>query len=499
MPDDITTVDLRAGWWRRALLLLPVLLALTGVWYAARWCVANTVAVWAPDPAAAQAATRIAPDDPLTHLALAELGARSLLPEQLPAAVRQYELAASLSPNDYRLWLKLGRARSLAGDPDGAEAAFRRAVELAPTYADPRWFLGNHLLRQGREAEGFAELQRAAEGNPARYRAQVIDAAWQLYEGDVESVLRAMGDDASTRAALVDFMLARGRLDDALRLWRGLTSRALGDGAEAVGDLGGRLQRALFAGKRFQDVLEMERDLAAARADGEGGTKQLPQAESVLNGGFEGPVGPPGKSFFGWQVVTQPQSQLNLDERQRRGGGRSLRVVFDAPDPLDFRSVSQFVVVEPRTRYRLEFYARTEGLQTVSAPVAEVLDAADPARPLATSAALPQGTSDWQLAALNFATGPETQAVTIRFNREPCPAPVCPIFGKVWYDDFTLQRLGGDNGRSARIRRDGEAGGSPAERAAGRSWRSAVGAHGRQPLRRSHALPRAHSLDARLR
>jgi hypothetical protein len=44
---------------------------------------------------------------------------------------------------------------------------------------------------------------------------------------------------------------------------------------------------------------------------------------------------------------------------------------------------------------------------------------------------------------LSFKTGDKTEAVTIRIARPSCgtdEAPVCPIFGSVWYDDFSLQR-----------------------------------------------------------
>ena len=34
------------------------------------------------------------------------------------------------------------------------------------------------------------------------------------------------------------------------------------------------------------------------------------------------------------------------------------------------------------------------------------------------------------------------EAILIRFTRTPCTDAVCPIFGKVWYDDFNLQRFG---------------------------------------------------------
>ena len=64
----------------------------------------------------------------------------------------------SLSPYDYRFWMSLGTAYDQDGDAAKAEAALRRAVALAPSYAYPHWYLGNLLLRNGHYDEAFAEI-----------------------------------------------------------------------------------------------------------------------------------------------------------------------------------------------------------------------------------------------------------------------------------------------------------------------------------------------------
>ena len=53
------------------------------------------------------------------------------------------------------------------GDIAGAIAEARRAIELAPDFADARSYLGSTLVtRQGRYADGLAELERAREAAP---------------------------------------------------------------------------------------------------------------------------------------------------------------------------------------------------------------------------------------------------------------------------------------------------------------------------------------------
>src|SRR5205085_5765135 len=127
-----------------------------------------------------------------------------------------------LAPNDYMIWTELGRARATAGDMEGGVAALRRAVALAPNYAEQRWHLGNVLLRAGRTDEAFAELRRAGDADPDKYRPQVFNLAWQLYGPEMERVLDAVGKTPEVRGYLVGVLVGRGRLDDALKIWTGL-------------------------------------------------------------------------------------------------------------------------------------------------------------------------------------------------------------------------------------------------------------------------------------
>lgn len=434
MKDQVTTVELRAVW-ARVLLLVPLVLVVFGVWFGMRWCIANTMAEWLPDIGAAQAAARLAPDDPQAHFTIARLRERSFLPEELPEAARQYEEAARLSPNDFRLFMELGRVRGLIGDTRGGEQALRRAAELAPNYPEPRWYLGNLLLRQGRIEEAFAELRRAGDASPEKFRPQVLEMSWRYYDADIPSVLRAVGDSSGARGQLMDYLINQKRLDDARQLWQGFNA----DERQPLRATGEKLMLRFLEAKRFHDVLAMHTELSVVD-----GTPTSAARERLMNGGFESAVGAPGTSPFEWQVVPLAGVQMGLDERVRQEGTRSLRLALNSSGTLNFRNISQLVAVEPGTRYRLEYYVRTEDLKGAATLAVEIVDPAQPERVLAASEPLRIGTTgDWQASALDFTTGAQAQALTLRVVSLPCPAATCPIFGKVWYDNFNLQRFSG--------------------------------------------------------
>src|SRR6266851_680002 len=95
----------------------------------------------------------------------------------------EFQRAAQLRPRDYYLWMLLGVTSDQSGDQEGALRALRQAVALAPSYARPRWQLGNVLLRMGQLDQAFVELRQAAQSNPSLWP-NVDDLAWGAYGRD---------------------------------------------------------------------------------------------------------------------------------------------------------------------------------------------------------------------------------------------------------------------------------------------------------------------------
>lgn len=438
MQDQLKIINLRATA-LRLLLIVPVMLVLVGTWFALRWYTGNTVADYVPEVEdggleTARSAMSLAPDDPLTHFILAELEMKSLSHEQLGQAVREYEEAVRLSPNDYRLWMALGQAREQAGDPAGAEKDLRHAVELAPSYAYPRWYLGNLLLRTGHEQEAFAELRRAGNAYP-EMRTQVFNLAAQFYSQDAEAMTRAVGESAEERGQLALYFVGRGRVDEALKLWSGLSAAERRE-QRAVGL---ELMKAALSAKHFRTALEIERAIAEDGA-------AIPQVGEMMNGGFEETSARSDSEGYGWQLKSAQQAQVTIDSVKHHQGAHSLRIVFNARERLEFNNASQLIIVDPSTQYRLECYVRTEDLQSETTPSVMVMDGAD-GSVIASSAPAPADQNEWQPVTISFKTSAKTEGVIVRIYRATCAENAqCPIFGTVWYDDFNLGRASGNAG-----------------------------------------------------
>ncbi len=419
----------------RFLLLLPVLLAIFASWFAVRWYVANVVAEYAESDQRgmdmARLAERWAPSDPFTHWRVGAMEEQVFSADNLADAVREYQQAIMLSPYDYRYWMELGGGLEAAGDRAGSERALRRAVELAPAYAQPRWFLGNVLLREGKLDEAFSQLVIAAAAD-TQMRPQVLNLAWQVFGGDVDVIARTACPSPDLRVQFATYLTAQKRFDDAIRMWSSLSA----NDRAAQRDPGNELKQSLINAKQFHAALQVMRDIEPEAAD-------WAVSGQFWNGGFEKRVPLGSTMSFHWNITSRPQAQIGIDAEEPHGGRGSLRLAFSVSTKLDDISVSQTVVVEPNSQYRLECYFRTRTLNSGSTPQITILDATDNTI-LAQSPPLPTGTNNWERVTIDFKTKPKSDGVTIGISRAPCEEKqLCPIFGYVWYDDFNLQRIGG--------------------------------------------------------
>ena len=451
--DQIKLIDVRTPL-VRGLLVVVLALVLFGTWKASRWYLGNAIADFAPSAEeggleTTRYALSLAPGDPLVYWGAANLEKASLEPGRMPEAVRLYEEAVRRSPNDYRYWQDLGLVREQSGDAAGGERALRRAIELAPAYARPRWYLGNLLLRSGRTDEAFAELRRASDANPSVMRPLVFSAAWSVYDKDVKAIESVVGVGGESRAQLASYLAANDRADDAVRLWTSLNPNEKVEQRK----IGEAVMRSLYDKKHYRAAQTIARDIGIESADGPG---------SFANGGFESSISTAGTSLFGWQITPVAQTEVTLDASQHHSGNRSLRVVFSGFQKAAYYNIGQTVVVEPSTHYRFEGFVKTQDLQSAGTPLIEIANTLD-GKVIGTSTPFPLGPNDWQPVSIDFTTPDNTEGIHVRTNRAFC-GDVCPIFGIIWYDDFNLQNLGSGIGPGKDTRAGRDTAGVPATR-----------------------------------
>ena len=169
-------------------LFVMLLIAIVFGWFAIRWQLGNMLAelTTPADPNAkdiAHLAQSFAPGDPLPTWLVASTEKDVFTPEKIQSSLQKFEETVRLAPNDYRWWVELGRAREQSATPESAEAAYKRAVEIAPNYTYPHWQLGNFYLRQNRSEEAFLRTEKSGTEQSAFSPAGLFDCVGFLRKG----------------------------------------------------------------------------------------------------------------------------------------------------------------------------------------------------------------------------------------------------------------------------------------------------------------------------
>jgi tetratricopeptide (TPR) repeat protein len=361
----------------------------------------------------ADEAVLIGPSDPEAHRARATILNRLQMPGE---AVKSLETAATLRYRDDYLWIELGNTKEELGNTEGALAAMDQAVRWATYYAHTHWQRGNLLLRMGQPVDAFAALRKAVATNQT-YFPSLIDLAWGVTRGDVKAAEDLIGiTNDSERLALIRFLAARG------------------EGNEVIHQAG-LLSRPLFP----ENTKEIIRLLLAAKAFREASELWGGSGSPLLNASFEDPF-VLNDTGFGWIVPPQEtKNRIAVDVSEKLEGSKSLQIHLDGIWTPETPLLSQTIIVEPKTTYRLSFSVKTKDLITGGPPVLTVSDATNN-QLLGKSENLPTATSPWVSLNFHFTTLPTSQAAVISLQRNHCDSSPCPIFGTLWLDQFRIEQ-----------------------------------------------------------
>lgn len=334
--------------------------------------------------------------------------------------------AVNLSPYDYRFRLTLASIKEAGGDRSAAEASLESAISLAPNYWSVHYRMGNLLLREGKLTQSLDPFRTAVTTN-SELLPGTLDLLWRASRGDVNALETAAGSHPKAKLILAQFLLSVSRPVEAAGVFSSLDRQD----RIALSQESSAFLNSLIAGGKLETARALWIDLAGADK----------QSGLIGNGGFESEI---AKDFtqFEWSFGRTEYARFVIDSAVAHSGSRSLRIEFAGRDTTQLdNEIRQLVPLRPGAHYRLEFYARSSGLETPEGPRVVVTDNVS-SKWIAASEPVAKGSKDWQQLSVDFvapenANGGAT-GVFVSIKRKPRFSYDEPTRGTVWFDDFSM-------------------------------------------------------------
>jgi len=332
-------------------------------------------------------------------------------------------MAIERNPLEQEYWLNLARIYRSLGETSASEKALKNAILVFPTSYQGRWVSGNLFLQEGAIEKALPHfsyilthypnqshlvydvltraindseyiLDQIVPKDPFSFR-QFLS---YLYErGDKEWVQKAwkrkesfgFKADRKTTLQYVDFLIAHMELSEAFQVWK---ARLHEEGRATPSD------NNLITNGGFEK-------------------------EEILGGGFE------------WKIEKVPGAEISFDLSTTFEGKRSLKIVFNGKENVDFHHVYQFVPLKRDTEYMLKAKMKTQAITTKSGLKMEVLGIGSPFYKVSESLV---GDHPWRELEIFFRTPPRLQGGIVRVRREKTDKFDRFIGGAVWIDQVRL-------------------------------------------------------------
>ena len=327
--------------------------------------------------------------------------------------------SVALNPYSARTWLALASAHQVHGDSEQQRKAILQAVSMDATTPEIAWEAAIFFVARGEVDPALRYLRVVSEYDSPTL---ALDAAWRLTH-DPEKILHSsMPETVAAHTQFLRLMVANNQPAGAEKTWAHLMQMRQSFDPKLVFfyfDYLVQRQDGAAARNAWRDLV----GLIPALSNYNNLTNSIVNAdfeEELLNGGLD------------WQFKTTSGTSLALDTSNFYSGARSLAITYKGESNFD-SGVSQFIPVEPNSRYQLTAYTKGDQISSANGPYLTVSDARTSIQIAKTEEFT--GSYPWKPASLEFQIGPDTSVVVLAINRNPSSTR---IRGKLWLDNLSL-------------------------------------------------------------
>ena len=342
-------------------------------------------------------------------------------------AIDALRKAVALDPYSAEALLDLANAYDGEGDTARAREAYVAAQRAYPLSADVCWSYGNFRLRQGEQDAGFAQIHRTLELEPKR-AAEAFSLAIRVQPDPTVVLDKAIPASAAVYLPIVQALSSAAEVDTAQQVWSRLIAlQPKVPIAELVAyvDAVGHKKGPSASAQAWREAISIMQNPPPPD----------PKDSLVWDGGFESGYAGGG---FAWRYNRDSRKvHISFDSAEKHSGGKSMRVLFDGRENLNFEDVCHNIAPQAGQRYLLTAWVKTQSLTSSEGIRLQIfVFAAAQVQSVTTEEV--HGTQDWKQIQLSWTAPPDVGLGAVCMKRQMSDQADSNIQGAAWLDDVTL-------------------------------------------------------------
>lgn len=363
------------------------------------------------------------PDNPVPFHKLGLLHQWSLLQVDLKESDHYFQEAIEKNPLEQEYWLNLAKVIKVMGKGLDFERALENAILVFPTGYRGRWVAGNLLLQQGSLEKALPYFSYILTHYPNQ-SSPVYDVFEKVVDDPDFILENLVPKDSSSFKQYLGYLYEVGDKESARKAWEKKT--ALGfkpDPSETLRHIDFLISKGELSEAFQLWKVKLQEDGLASSSDG----------NLITNGGFE--TDRNGGGAFDWKIGNMNGAEISFDGSVSFEGERSMKIIFNGKENVDFQQIGQVVAWKPDTDYCLKVHMKTKGITTKSGLKIEISGIGEAF--YRTSESL-TGDNEWKELTVTFRTPAQSQGGQVRVRREKTDKFDRFISGEVWIDNVRL-------------------------------------------------------------
>jgi hypothetical protein len=331
--------------------------------------------------------------------------------------------AIERNPLGQEYWFNVAKIFQSKGEIKASERALDNALLLYPAGYYSRWITGNLLLQAGAFEKAIPHFSYILAHYPGQSH-MVYDVLRKVVN-DPNFILETLvPKDPSSFRQYLSYLYDVGDKESAQKAWQKRDAYAYQpDRNEALR----HIEFLISHGELNEAFLIWKERLQ------EEGFPIPPDRNLITNGGFE------KEKFLGggfdWKIGTISGVEISTDPSITFEGKRSIKIVFNGKENVDFVQIYQFVPLKPNTEYVLKANMKTQGITTKSGLKIEISGVGPGFYKESDSLT---GDNEWKELMVAFRTPAQCKGGLVRVRRNRTDKFDRFISGTVWIDNVRL-------------------------------------------------------------